>query len=73
MFPFAPISSYLSRKNEFEADNFAKDNANKNDLISGLIKLYKENSSTLTPDELYAKFYYSHPPASIRISNLEKN
>lgn len=73
MFPFSPISSYLSRKNEFEADDFAKENSSKDALISGLVKLYKENASTLTPDTVYAKFYYSHPPASIRISNLEKN
>jgi len=72
MFPFSPLSSYLSRKNEFEADDFAKKYSNKDDLISGLIKLYKENSSTLAPDELYAKFYYSHPPASIRIAHLEQ-
>ncbi len=69
--PLAPLSSYLSRKNEFEADNFAKKHANKDDLINGLVKLYRDNASTLTPDELYVAFYYSHPPASIRISNLE--
>ncbi len=73
MFPFAPLSSYLSRKNEFEADDFAKENSNKDALISGLVKLYRENASTLTPDELYAKFYYSHPPATARINNLEKH
>ncbi|MBY0379870.1 MAG: M48 family metalloprotease, partial [Burkholderiales bacterium] len=73
MFPFSPLSSYMSRKNEFEADDFAKVYSNKDDLISGLVKLYRENSSTVTPDDIYAKFYYSHPPASIRIANLEKN
>ena len=72
MFPFAPISSFLSRKNEFEADDFAREYSNKDALISGLVKLYKENASTLTPDTIYAKFYYSHPPAMIRINNLEK-
>lgn len=69
--PFAPLSSYFSRKNEFEADDFAASQSDKKHLISGLIKLYKDNASTLTPDPLYVKFYYSHPPASVRIANLE--
>jgi len=71
--PFAPIFSYFSRKNEFEADDFAKKHTNKHDLINGLVKLYKDNASTLTPDDLYVKFYYSHPPATVRIANLEKS
>lgn len=71
--PFAPIFSYFSRKNEFEADRFAKQHTNKQDLINGLVKLYKDNASTLTPDDLYVKFYYSHPPATVRIAQLEKN
>lgn len=70
--PLAPLSSFMSRKNEFEADDFAKAHANKQDLINGLVKLYRDNASTLTPDELYVKFYYSHPPASVRIKNLEQ-
>ncbi|MDD3266232.1 MAG: M48 family metallopeptidase [Burkholderiales bacterium] len=70
--PLAPLSSLMSRKNEYEADNFAKENANKNDLISGLVSMYRDNASTLTPDSLYVKFYYSHPPAALRIANLEK-
>lgn len=70
--PLAPLSSFMSRKNEFEADDFAKEHSNKEDLINGLVKLYRDNASTLTPDDLYVKFYYSHPPASTRIANLEK-
>lgn len=70
--PLAPLNSMMSRKNEFEADDFAKANANRQDLISGLVKLYRDNASTLTPDDLYVKFYYSHPPASLRIANLER-
>ena len=69
--PFAPLMSYSSRKNEFQADDFAKQNSSANDLISGLVKMYRDNASTLTPDELYVKFYYSHPPANVRIKNLE--
>ncbi len=70
--PLAPLSSLMSRHNEFEADDFAKEHSNKQDLITGLIKLYRDNASTLTPDDLYVKFYYSHPPASVRIANLER-
>lgn len=70
--PLAPLGSFMSRKNEYEADNFAKENANKDDLISGLVSMYRDNASTLTPDSLYVKFYYSHPPAALRIANLEK-
>ncbi len=69
--PLAPLMSYLSRKNEFEADEFAIKYTNKNDLIDGLMKLYKDNASTLTPNKYYVKFYYSHPPASERIKALE--
>lgn len=71
-FLLAPLSSYFSRKNEFEADDFASKYSNKQDLISGLVKLYKDNASTLTPDDLYVKFYYSHPPASVRIAHLKE-
>lgn len=71
--PLAPLTSLMSRKNEFEADDFAKAHANKDDLITGLVQMYKDNASTLTPDELYVKFYYSHPPANLRIANLEKS
>ncbi len=70
-FWMTPIFSYFSRKNEFEADAFASENTDAHDLISALIKLYKENASTLTPDPLYSKFYHSHPPAKIRIDYLE--
>ena len=66
-----PISTYFQRKFEFEADDFASNNAKASMLISGLVKLYKENASTLTPDPLYSAFYYSHPPAAIRIAHLE--
>ena len=66
-----PISAYFQRKFEFEADDFASNNAQATKLISGLVKLYKENASTMTPAPLYSAFHYSHPPAAIRISHLE--
>jgi STE24 endopeptidase len=61
----------LSRKHEFEADAYAMEHTNGNDLASALLKLYKDNASTLTPDPLYARFYYSHPPASERLTRLQ--
>jgi STE24 endopeptidase len=65
-----PISAYFQRKFEFEADDFAANNAKAAKMISGLVKLYEENASTLTPDPLYSAFHYSHPPAAIRIAHL---
>jgi STE24 endopeptidase len=66
-----PISAFFQRKFEFEADDFASNHAKAEKLISSLVKLYEENASTLTPDPLYSAFHYSHPPAAIRIANLE--
>ena len=65
-----PVFSQLSRKHEFEADDFAATQAKPADLIQALVKLYKENANTLTPDPLYSAFHDSHPPAPIRIAHL---
>lgn len=70
LFVLRPIMASYSRKNEFEADDYAAKNANANDLVAALVKLYRDNASTLTPDPLHSAFYDSHPPASIRISKL---
>ena len=70
LFLLRPIMASYSRKNEFEADNYAAKNANANDLVGALVKLYRDNASTLTPDPLHSAFYDSHPPASARISKL---
>lgn len=67
-----PIGSWFSRKNEFEADEFAAKNAKAQDLISALLKMYRDNSSTLTPDPVFSKFYFSHPPAKERIEFLSR-
>jgi len=67
-----PISAYFQRKFEFEADDFATEHAEGRKMISGLVKLYEENASTLTPDPLYSAFHYSHPPAAIRIAHIEE-
>lgn len=71
-FWLTPISSWFSRKYEFEADAFAAEYSSAEDLISALVKLYKENASTLTPDPVYSSFYHSHPPASVRVEHLKK-
>jgi len=71
LFFVTPLSAAWSRKHEFEADTFASQYANANELISGLVKLYRENASTLTPDHLHSRFYDSHPPALERINFLQ--
>jgi STE24 endopeptidase len=71
-FLLAPVSSLLSRRQEFEADQFAARYASPQALIDALIKLYKDNATTLTPDPIHSSFYNSHPPASIRIERLLK-
>jgi STE24 endopeptidase len=65
-----PLFAQLSRRHEFEADAFAVAHTSGADLSAALLKLYKDNASTLTPDPLYVKFYYSHPPASERLGRM---
>lgn len=68
-----PLSSFWSRRHEFEADAFAAHHASAADLATALVKLYRDNATTLTPDPLYSAFYYSHPPATERIEQLRRN
>ena len=70
-FPLKPLSSYLSRRSEFEADAYAAEHAAADDLVRALVKLYEDNASTLTPDPLHSLFYDSHPPAAVRIARLQ--
>jgi STE24 endopeptidase len=65
-----PLASLWSRRHEFEADAFATRYANPAELASALVKLHRDNASTLTPDPVYAAFYYSHPPPLARIARL---
>jgi STE24 endopeptidase len=67
-----PLASAYSRKHEFEADAYAAQQTDANELVNALVKLYQDNAKTLTPDPLYATFYESHPPAPIRIAHLQK-
>lgn len=66
----SPVFALFSRKHEFEADAFAVEHASGHDLAAALLKLYEDNASTLTPDPVYVKFYYSHPPASERLARM---
>jgi STE24 endopeptidase len=66
----SPLFALLSRKHEFEADAYAVQQTSGQDLSTALLKLYEDNASTLTPDPVFVKFYYSHPPASERLARM---
>lgn len=70
-FLLSPIMSAYSRKHEFEADRYAAQQTSAQELVNALVKLYQDNAATLTPDPLYSQFYDSHPPAAVRIANLQ--
>ena len=72
LFPVAPLFSMLSRRDEFQADAYAVSHASGVDLIRALVKLYRDNAATLTPDPLYSLFHDSHPPASVRIAHIAR-
>lgn len=72
-FFLSPLMNALSRKHEFEADAYAASQTRAGDLVQALVKLYRENASTLTPDPLYSTFYDSHPPAPVRVAQLNAN
>lgn len=65
-----PLLSLLSRRNEYAADRYAAANADASELVRALLKLYHDNSATLTPDPLHSAYYDSHPPAAMRIARL---
>ncbi len=71
-FWMTPLSSLTSRKHEFEADAYAAAQTNADDLVSALVKLYRDNASTLTPDPIHSAVYDSHPPAAIRVAHLRQ-
>jgi STE24 endopeptidase len=70
-FFLTPLGAWWSRKHEFEADAFAAQFSNARELADALVKLYRDNATTLTPDSLHSAFYDSHPPALIRIARLQ--
>ncbi len=69
-FFISPVFAQRSRRDEFEADAYAMAHTNGQDLRSALLKLFEDNASTLTPDPVYAGFYYSHPPATERLARM---
>jgi len=69
-FFISPLMAHLSRQHEFQADAYAAMQTDGRDLASALLKLYQDNASTLTPDPVFVKFYYSHPPASERLARM---
>jgi STE24 endopeptidase len=70
-FWFQPLSSWISRRREFEADAYSAKETNSQDLVTGLLKLYEHNASPVITDKLYSLFYHSHPPALERIRKLQ--
>jgi STE24 endopeptidase len=69
-FFIAPLMAQVSRRHEFEADAYACAQASGHDLAQALLKLHEDNAATLTPDPIYVRFYYSHPPATERLAAL---
>ena len=70
-FMLSPIASHWSRVHEYEADAYAARQTHAGDLVAALVKLYRDNASTLTPDPLYSRFFDSHPPAALRVARLQ--
>ncbi len=71
LFPVTPLMSLYSRQHEFEADAFAARHTHPDHLVSALVKLYRDNAATLTPDPIHSLFYDSHPKATERIARLQ--
>jgi STE24 endopeptidase len=69
-FFISPFMAGASRRHEFEADAYAREHADAKDLAAALLKLHEDNASTLTPDPVFVRFYYSHPPATERLAAL---
>ncbi|MBE0550587.1 MAG: M48 family metallopeptidase [Rubrivivax sp.] len=70
VFFVSPLMAQVSRRHEFQADAYACAQSDGRDLARALLKLHEDNASTLTPDPVYVRFYYSHPPASERLAAL---
>ncbi|MFT0850937.1 M48 family metallopeptidase [Achromobacter sp. F4_2707] len=70
-FWLTPLTAWLSRRDEYQADRYAAGQSSRQALVSALVKLYDDNAATLTPDPLHSAFYDSHPPATQRIEHLQ--
>jgi STE24 endopeptidase len=71
-FPLGPLGSWWSRRHEYAADRYAAAHADGRQLAAALVKLFRDNASTLTPDRWYSAWHDSHPPALERIAALER-
>ncbi|HEY5719671.1 MAG TPA: M48 family metallopeptidase [Gammaproteobacteria bacterium] len=65
-----PLGAWLARRHEYQADAFAAQHSDRAALAAALVKLYRDNASTLTPDPLHSAFHDSHPPAPLRLARL---
>jgi STE24 endopeptidase len=70
LLPLGPLSAWISRRHEYAADEYAARHADARALADALVKLYRDNGATLTPDPVYTAFHASHPPALARIARL---
>jgi STE24 endopeptidase len=68
----SPLMASVSRRQEYQADAYAARSASASDLAGALLSLIEDNASTLTPDPLFVRFYYSHPPAAQRLAALQR-
>jgi STE24 endopeptidase len=66
----ALLGNWISRRHEFQADEFARLHTGADPMVAALVRLSRENASTLTPDPLYALYHYSHPPVPLRIARI---
>ncbi|HSC47682.1 MAG TPA: M48 family metallopeptidase [Gammaproteobacteria bacterium] len=71
LFILEPLASAWSRRHEYQADAYARQQADGAALMRALVKLYRDNAATLTPDPLHSAVYDSHPPALMRIARLQ--
>ena len=69
-FLISPLHAHISRRHEYQADAYAASQTSAADLVGALVKLYRDNAATLTPDPVHSLFYDSHPPAALRIAQL---
>ncbi|MBP9217219.1 MAG: M48 family metallopeptidase [Sterolibacterium sp.] len=69
-FLLSPALAQLSRRHEYQADTYAAAQTNAQDLVSALVRLYRDNAATLTPDPWHSLFHDSHPPAALRVAHL---
>ncbi len=70
-FWFTPLASWFSRRHEYEADEYAAEQSDASALTNALVKMYRDNATTLTPDPVHSGFYDSHPPAPKRVARLD--